>query len=236
MKITKISILIVYLAIVAIAFFSCQDSESSADVNQDRIFIIYDLVYNGNKDVTYARATFRFGNDQGTLLNLASPSQVTFNGDLLTKTIEPVTNFTFYEKEYAGFVSSGTFKWSDINNLEFVNDISMKTIDYQDSITAIYMNNSYDFFWKGDALTENEKAVLTVNNVDTVAFEAQIFIQNDLNSKSIVLNKDKLQKLIKGNGELLMERIYTPALKEATSAGGILRSTYRPENISVMIR
>lgn len=62
---------------------SCK-RESSGDVNQKRIFTQYELFYNENEDITYARAWFRFGHETGTLLELSSPSIVTFEGDKLS--------------------------------------------------------------------------------------------------------------------------------------------------------
>ncbi|MCB0552469.1 MAG: hypothetical protein KDD02_02870 [Phaeodactylibacter sp.] len=57
-----------------------------------------------------------------------------------------------------------------------------------------------------------------------------IFSQN-----SIILGKDKLEKIGHGPGTAFMDRSFTPALIEATGAGGRLTGRYRPENQEVFM-
>jgi hypothetical protein len=77
--------------------------EDSSDVNQDKIYAEYELFYNANEDITYARAVFRFSNALGIKLKLATGSEVRFNGDILT--FKPA--LAYYEKSYAGKVMQG---------------------------------------------------------------------------------------------------------------------------------
>jgi len=52
-------------------------SEESINVEQDRIWTYYELLYDANQDITYAIAQFKFGNGLGTFLKLSELSQVT---------------------------------------------------------------------------------------------------------------------------------------------------------------
>ena len=51
-----------------------------------------------NEDITTAHATFHFGTGiTGTPLELSEGSEVTFNGDVLVKHTEPITNLLMYK-------------------------------------------------------------------------------------------------------------------------------------------
>jgi len=204
--------------------------ENSIDVNQDKIYASYELFYDANQDKTFARATFKFSNALGTNLELTSPSEVRFNGDLLTFK----TGLAYYEKEYAHLVSSGTFIWKDANSAAFQNSISYKNINYPAVLDTIHRNAAYELFWQGDSLTANESVVLTVNGV--LEGDLQVFTQDNINSKSIILAQNQLQILGQGNGTLWMDRYYTPAITQKTSAGGSISGRYRPINKTVYLK
>jgi len=222
-------LLLTFMFANALFFLGSCAREESIDVNQDKIHTAYELYYNANEDKTYARATFKFSNALGTNLKLTAPSEVSFNGAVLTFK----EGLAYYEKEYAGKIDTGTFKWKDANGVEFNNTITFKSIDYPANLDTIARNAAYEMFWQGDSLTANEKVILTVNGV--LEGDAQIFTQDNVNAKSIILALNQLQLLGQGNGSLWMDRIYQPVLTEKTSAGGSIMGHYRPINKSVYL-
>jgi hypothetical protein len=201
----------------------CQ-REDSSDVNQDKIYADYELYYNGNEDVTYARALFRFSNELGTKLKLASGSEVRFNGDLLT--FKPA--LAYYEKSYAGKVLQGDFVWEDTNNKLFTNTISLTEIDFPVNLDTILRTAAYELFWSGDSLSAGHAVTLTANGPNEL--DVQVFHQNDLHSSSIILTTNKLQAIGRGKGELWMDRTFKPDLSQQTSVGGTITGRYRPVN------
>jgi hypothetical protein len=224
-KIMKKSIIFLGIAsIVAMFIVSSCARENSDDVNQDRIYCEYELFYNANEDKTYARAIFKFGNALGTLLELSDPSEVKFNGDLLTFK----TALAYYEKDYAGFIESGTFEWTDADGNTFSNSISITEIAYPAVLDTIHRDAAYELFWLGDSLSANHSVILTANGEDEG--DAQIFTQTNVNSKSIILPLNQLQQIGQGPGTLWMDRYYKPGLTQQTSAGGVIRAVYRPVN------
>lgn len=204
--------------------------ENSDDVNQDRIYTEYELFYNANEDKTYARAIFKFGNALGTLLELTDPSEVRFNNDLLT--FKP--GLAYYEKDYAGYVPSGTFTWKNTEGDVFTNTISISAIDYSADLDTIPRDAAYELFWVGDSLLANQSVVLTINGV--LEGDAQIFTQANVNSKSIILPLNQLSQLGQGVGTLWMDRYYKPVLTMQTGAGGVIRGIYRPINKQVQLQ
>lgn len=207
---------------------SC-NREESIDVNQDKIHTTYELVYDANADKTYARATFQFSNSLGTQLQLTAPSEVRFNNDILTFK----NALAYYEKEYAGKVSTGTFVWKDTDGSTYTNTITIDSIDFPANLDTIPRNAAYELFWGGDSLSANESVSLTVNGV--LEGDAQYFTQDNLNSKSIILAKNQLELLGQGLGHLWMQRVYAPVLLEKTSAGGSISGKYTPVNKQVFL-
>jgi hypothetical protein len=219
-KITSLLFIMVVAAGYISLYTACK-SEPSSDVNQDKIYTEYELYYDGNADKTYARATFKFSNITGTLLKLDDPSNVTFNGDVLTFN----TTLAYYEKEYAGLISSGTFVWTDTQNQTYTNTISMKTIAFPTVVDSISRDSSFELPWVGDSLANKDNVSLTMSDASA---SVQIFYQNDINSQSIILAKNQLQLLLAGNATMQFDRMYVPGLTEKNTAGGSITGRYRP--------
>ena len=224
----KIILFLVVLAVMSLKFSGCK-TENSEDVNQDRIFTVYELFYNANEDVTYANARFRFGNVTGTLLELSDPSFVEFNGQQLD--YKPA--LAFYQLKMAGYIDSGMFHWEDTDGKAFENTIKIHEIFHNDTITAIDKDAAYEYFWKGDPLAADETATLTING--KFEGDARIFVNNSLGSKSIILQKNKIEQLpANEKATLWLDRTYQPDLTEKTGAGGLIFGKYRPENVEVL--
>ena len=208
---------------------SC-NRENSNDVNQDKIYTTYSLVYDANEDKTYARAIFQFSNALGTQLELTSPSDVHFNNDILTFK----SGLAYYEKEYAGKVTTGTFTWKDTDGSVYTNSVSIKSIDFPVVLDTIHRTAAYEMFWVGDSLSANHSVTVTINGV--LEGDAQYFSQDNINSKSIILAKSQLELLGQGMGTIWMQRIYTPGLLQKTSAGGAISGKYIPVTRHVYLK
>jgi hypothetical protein len=221
--------LLMLFAIASVSLFSC-NREASDTVDQDTIFTSYELFYNANEDKTYARATFQFSNAFGTKLELTQPSEVTFNGDILT--FRPA--LAYYEREYAGFVTSGTFEWNDLDGNVFSNAIEVHPIDYAVGIDTISRAGSFELGWQGEPLEQFEVVTVTVNGENEL--DAQVFATSNIGAQSIILDKDKLERLGDGPGTVFMDRSYILQPAQATGAGGLVTGRYRPENLAVYIK
>jgi hypothetical protein len=217
--------------IISMSLFhvSC-NREESKNVNQDRIYTIYELYYNANEDITYARATFRFSNEFGTKLKLSDPSAVYFNNQILTFK----EGLAYYERAFAGFLNSGDFLWKDIHGKIYNNSISVNTIDFPASLASINRANTSELTWVGDPLQANELVTLWVNG--PYEGDAQTFTQDNMGSSSVLLARNKLQLIAAGNGFLMMDRIYKPALTDRTEVGGKIKGRYRAVNRTVVIQ
>lgn len=222
------SIFILSLFSILIAT-SCQ-RESSADVKQDRIFTHYELFYNANEDKTYARAWFNFGNISGTQLELAAPSEVSFNGDKLA--FNKV--LAFYEKQYAGFKSSGTFHWEDTDGKEFDNVVTINTIDFGAMPDSVARTAALTIPWAGNALGSDEVVGTWINGENEGDAQAAITIETGATALIVPLNK--IEKVGAGPGKIYLERRSSPALTEVTGAGGYGAGIYRAKTKNVVFK
>ena len=219
-----------FLSICTILIASSCQRESSADVNQDRIFTHYELFYNANEDKTYARAWFRFGSITGTQLELASPSEVTFEGEKLS--FNKV--LAFYEKQYAGLKASGTFHWEDTDGKSFDNDVTINPIDFGVMPDSIARTAALTIPWTGTALGSDEAVGTWINGENEGDAQAAITIETGATALIVPLNK--IEKVGAGPGKIYLERRFSPALLEVTGAGGYGAGVYRAKTKNVVFK
>lgn len=218
------------LTVCTILFTSACQRESSADVKQDRIFTHYELFYNANEDITYARAWFNFGNITGTQLELAAPSEVSFNGDKLS--FNKV--LAFYEKKYAGLKPSGTFRWEDTEGKVFENTVSLHSIDFGVLPDTVARTGAFTIPWTGDPLGDDEVVGTWINGENEGDAQAAITIENG--ATALIVPADKIGKVGAGPGQIFLERRFAPALTEVTGAGGYGAGVYRAKTKSVIFK
>jgi hypothetical protein len=206
-------------------------SEPSSAVDQDKIHALYELHYDKNQDKTYARATFRFSNGLGTKLQLSAPSEIRFNNQVLTFN----SVLAYYEREFAGFVTSGTFKWVDANGKEFVNNISgIKTIAFPAVMPTFKKGNSTEVFWLGDALIADERAVISMNS--TAIGDLQIADRTGLGATSVIVSANQIQNLPTGqNITAVLRRYKDVPVTQKTSAGAGMFTHYQATNVIVQV-
>jgi hypothetical protein len=220
-----------YLLFAGIILLSSCASEPSSDVNQDSIYVRYVLEYNANTDITYARAQFRFGNATGTILELTAPAVIKFNGD------ELVWNSTlaYYEKEYAGLISTGSFSYTDLDNNTFNNTAAIPAATtIPSSLTTISNAAAYDFIWTGPALGTDENIWLHFDGYNTTG-SAQTFTSYIDNATSIILPLNQLQSLGTGTTTIYMDRNIETAPLQATGKGGVVVGRYKATNKTITI-
>jgi hypothetical protein len=215
--------------LIGVGLLAGCESESSSDVNQDRIYTEYELTYNKNQDKTFARARFRFGNATGTLLELDEASSIQFEGDELAFN----STLANYEKSYAGRIAEGTFRFQDNEGNVYENSLQNRPIEFPMDFDTIPKGSSYDLAWAGDSLGSQETVELFVDGENLG--DGQVFVANDDGASTIILGKDQIDNLGTGPGTAYMSRTYRPDLLQSTGAGGVMRGVFRTEDRQVVI-
>lgn len=215
---------IVLLLSVFLIVISCAKDESK-NVNQDSIFVIYELFYNDSDDITTARATFRFGGAGGTLLELSDPASVTFQGEeLLYNSVTGV-----HRKEFSGFITTGTFVYTDLDDNVFTNSIpTIYPIHFPD-VDTISSVSSFVFEWVGEPVDDDETITLTING--TMQANIESFFTSTEGETQLVLAADKLGNLGVGNASCTLQRLLSDlSVNEGTSEGGRMAVWYTSED------
>lgn len=208
---------------------SCQ-KEDSSDVNQDKIYTVYELFYNQNSDKTVAIARLRFGTPTGTLLEATSPASVTFNGDDLPYNVA----YSGHAKEYAGKISTGTFAYTNTESTVFTNSTpAMDTLAYEVGFDTIVKSQANTFTWVGNPLAANERTNLFVGSW-TWGEDASFFAFTP-GSTNIILGVNQLSNLALGTSTCYIDRVNEVATTQGTSEGGLIRTRYRPTNVQIQV-
>ena len=222
-------------AAAALLVAACDIVEPSENVNQDRIWTDYELHYDESEDVTSARATFRFGGSTGTLLELSDESFVAVNGEELTRRTQPVTNVTYYEREFAGLEPDATFEFVDVEGTSYLNDIALRSIAVSSGAGPIDNDNSYEVRWSGQPLGAGEEVGAVLYRIFGGVALA-VFTQRDVGATSIILDRAQLQNVEPGEAMLVLERRTAGTLSEPTEVGGRISARYTAAPVRVEVR
>jgi|LNFM01.1.fsa_nt_gb hypothetical protein len=205
-------------------------TEDARNVDQSRIHTAFWLFYNVNNDVTFARATFRFGGPLGTLLDLRGASEVRFND----RPMPLNSSLGWHELQIAGESLEGTFSYKDANGRRRDNSARIERIAFDAAPAEIVRANSFTLAWSGAEIRANEDLEVIVSDRTGLDFER--FDQTAVGSRSIVLPADKLQRVDAGAGILSMRRHHAVPPSQATDAGGEVRATFQPRDQLITLR
>jgi len=225
---TKFFFFIGILFSTTVLFTSCE-TESSNDVNQDRIFAYYELYYNADQDVTYARASFRFGGITGTLLELTSPAYVKFNDSFLT--YKPT--FAYYEATFPGVVQEGDFYYYDLDSNVFINHAVIRPIDLAENLENIVKGHVYELSFTGDSLRSNEIVSAFINS--SLGTDLQTFMQTNLLSTSILMPADRTIVMTLGINTVYVRRNFTNTTQQATTVGAEIHGIWQSHSRQVHV-
>lgn len=222
--------IIVIIATFAVYFFSACESESSSDVNQDRIYVLYEMEYNETTDKTVARASFFFGSITGTKLELADPSKISCNS--LDLGFESV--FAFYRAEFAGYVDSGDFTWDDTDGNTFINNATINTIDFPETLDTIVKGEAYELTWVGAAMTSAESIFAHIDG--DMEEDALNIYQNTASATSVIISANQTDDLTVGTNTIYLRRRNETTAAQATSAGASCAGIYQTLTVNIEVK
>lgn len=214
---------------------ACMMAEQSVNVNQTRIWTDYELHYDANADVTVARASFRFGGAYGTPLDLTSPSEVRFNGQLLARTVQPGTGLVRYERTFAGEVASGTFRFVDTEDEAYSNLVTLRPVEFPASVGPIDNDGAFAFDWVGAALGPSEEVTVTLSRFGTSGVALGMFAQRQDGARGVVMDGVQLRAVTPGEVALKMERAWSGTPARVPDAGGRMTLKWTAREARAMV-
>jgi hypothetical protein len=212
------------LLIGSILFDSCT-REPSSSVDQDKIYVKYDVIYDKNEDETTVRAEFRFGGAFGTKLELSSPAFVKFNGSIIPFN----STLAYYEEKLPGMVSSGTFVYEDVDGNSYTNTTaSIRPVEFPEGEITIVGGTDYVMPLIGDAISGNDVVTLTLSE--------KVFATSINGATSITLGGVQTSEINVGPHIGYMTRTVTQSPAQATSEGGTIWLTHKAFNKAITIQ
>ena len=227
----SVTIRLPFLPLLCISFLlSACAIDETIDVDQDSIFTEYQLVYDASKNSTMASAIFRFEGQQGTVLELSDPAEVTVKQEPMTWKAAKGQ----YEREWDGKDSLSIFAYHDLNNNTFSNTVLMAAdIAVPQSLLNISKAEELMLEWEGKELATNESVVVTIFGAGQN--NGKVFTQTSPATTSITLDQGKLKDLAEGEGSILIERWAVQVQEEGSRVGGATSSRYLAKPVRVMI-
>lgn len=225
----RIALIITVISTLIFIFIACE-RENSSDVNQDRIYALYEIYYDKAEDVSYARASFFFGSITGTKLQLSSPSNVKFNNvEMGFKNA-----LAYYETSNAGFIEQGTFVWTDLDGNSFTNIATVKTIDLPENMDTITKGQAYELTWIGEPLGSDENVWVFINgqmeNDEVNAY------QTTPGATKVILTATQTNKLSVGTNQIFIQRRNNTEAQEKTSAGAKCAGIYKSQTYNIEVK
>ena len=219
----------------AILFAGCQLAEQSVNVNQSRIFTEYELRYDANTDLTTAKASFKFGGSLGTSLDLTSPSEVRFNGELLARQVQLGTGIVSYERTFSGPVTSGTFRFVDTEGEAYSNTVTLRPVAFPSSVGPIDNDGSYAFEWVGSTLASGEQVDVTLWRLASGSSSLALFPQMQDGAHGVVMDAVQLRNVEPGDVSLRMKRHWSGTPGRTPDAGGKLTLEWTAQDKAVTV-
>lgn len=202
---------LVFLIAVTV-LFSCR-KENSEKVNQDEIWADYRLIYNGDADQTYARASFKHEGEFGEALILSSKSEIKVNDK------EPalMSGFRWYETIFSGVQSSVNFSYTDLDDNSFQNNISLAPSIEVPDVDSIFNDSTTYLTWVGDEIKTNETIWLVV--FDSSITTVPVLQTDTIGNNSIALSTDSLNVLKSDSVTIHFERWFKQDVNSTTAGG-----------------
>lgn len=198
--------------------------EPSDSVDQDKIYVKYDLTYDKNEDVTKVKVEFHFGNVFGTKLELSNPASIKFNGNFIPYN----STLAYYEDEFPGFISSGTFTYKDVDGIIYTNSTeTIKPVAFPVEEISITHRVDYVLNFTDEGIGSNDMVNVTIA---TKAFSTSIS-----GATSLTLGGVQTNDISPGPYVANMYRTIVQSPSQATSEGGTIWLTYKAFNKAVTV-
>ena len=219
----------VFLSILAITITGCE-KEISKNVDQAKIWTYYELHYNEAENKTYATATFRFSNQNGTKLMLSDPSTATVDGAEL----EWQSENGYYRNEFSGLKATASFNWVDLDGNSYTNEIELRDVNFPNPVNNLLFSDSItSFMWAGLPLDSNESVSLTIDGVGET--DRRIFSIDTLGATTITFDSLALSQIDSGMVSLVLDKRYSPELLEQTERGGLIIGRYQTDTVQALL-
>lgn len=188
--------------ILTLLMVSCR-KENSELVKQEEIWTDYRLIYKAESETTFARASFKHNSSVGENLKLSSKSEISLNNN----SIEFDGSFFWYEKVMNGYVKTVDFLYTDLDDNQFKNTISiLDSAEITASEDTLFKDSVQFISWDGAALDSDSSEFVLFVAYDTKGDVLSVIKQDSVGSSGIYLVNTTLKSLPIGLVDVHFER------------------------------
>jgi len=214
--------------------FACDSNEigNSKDVNQDKIYMDYNISYIEGEDQVNLNLQYRFAGPAGTTLVLNNPSQVKLDGEIL-KVDSSDGRGAYYEvsKNYNRFLGKHSIQFTDISGKQFVDSFEFAPFTLINLPATADRNKDFIFSCNTNGLNANDD--IEINSVDTdSSFHHHLPGSNA--SLAIPASDLKRQKKNEVSFETTIYRKLS--LAQTAAEGGTMMLTYRLKPVKIKLQ
>lgn len=218
------------IAMISVLFFTACKKESSINVDQDRIYSNYNVVYDQHSNRTSVNATFRVDHNSGKKIELTYPSRVGFDGEAMS--YKKLAGY--YDLSRPGYLLNGEIVYFDIDGKDFSNSgHNISGIDIPVGLTSISIGGNFFLPWAGGAIESGETVTVTISGGSQSSSKS--FTANSVGANYIVLDQFDLQNLELGTANIQIQRSVSSSLVQSNLAGGRITSTYKGRKVTINI-
>lgn len=225
-----------FLAVMLLltGLFACNSNEigASKDVNQDKIYMQYNVSYAEGDDEVVMNFQYRFGGAAGTTLVLNSPSQVKLDGEVL-KVDSSKYGGAYYtvNKSYNTFLGKHSIQFIDINGKQFENSFEFTPFTLANLPATADRNKDLVFSCNMNGLNQNDDIEITSVDTDSTFHHHQSTTNGSLSIPASDLKRQK-------QGSISFETtIYRKIdLTKTTSEGGSMALSYRLKPVKIKLQ
>lgn len=214
--------------------YACNSNEigESRDVNQDKIYMDYDISYAEGYDEVNIRLQYRFAGPAGTTLVLNNPSQVKLDGEIIRADSSKLGG-AYYEltKNYSSFLGKHSIEFTDINNKHFENSFEFMPVTIAQLPPA---SRKKDFVVNYNTAALSTGDYIGLSSVDT---DSSFYYRRDgAGPASVAIPAAELSR--QKNKQVSIEStIYRELpLNHTTPEGGKLKLTYRLKPVKISLQ
>jgi hypothetical protein len=213
--------------------FACDSNEigESRDVNQDKIYMDYNISYTEGEELVYLKFQYRFAGAAGTTLVLNTPSQVKLDGEVL-KADSSKSRGAFYEtsKMYNRFLGKHRIQFTDINGKQYEDSFEFSPFNLINLPVTADRNKDLIISYQINGLNADDD--IEINSMDT---DSSFHYHQSGASANITIPALDLKR--QKNKDVSFETaIYrTIPLRQTTSEGGTMMLTYRLKPVKIKL-
>jgi len=140
----------------------------------------------------------------------------------------------YYRLNRTGNLNGGTFNFFDINGVVYSNaSISLSSIDIPFGMNSISKSGNFFLPWTGNPLQQEETIQVRISGSENGG--SQEFILTQPGATHILLDQYKLNNSTSGTASIQIERSKSSSLTQSNLSGGLVNSTYRGREVSILI-